>query len=319
MSPHGTDPRAAERLGRLLERTSRTFALSIPVLPEPTRGEVTVAYLLFRIADTLEDATDWPASRQLDELEHLAALMREPGEGAAQRLARSWVEDPPLRDEAYLELLAESPAVIAAFQALRPRARELVRRHTLRTVDRMAAFVRRTGDGRPLQIESLADLRAYCYAVAGIVGEMLTELFLLGRPGLRLIAGSLRRRAQRFGEALQLVNILKDSEADVREGRRYLPPGVDVRAVFLMAREDLVAAGGYVLSLQRAAAPRGLVAFTALPVLLAWATLDRVERQGSGSKLTRAEVAAIVRQLDHALEHDRPAVPGTLAPESLET
>ena len=29
----------------LLEKTSRTFALSIPVLPEPTRKEVTLAYL----------------------------------------------------------------------------------------------------------------------------------------------------------------------------------------------------------------------------------------------------------------------------------
>ncbi|HZD06425.1 MAG TPA: squalene/phytoene synthase family protein, partial [Longimicrobiales bacterium] len=42
-------------LGRLLDRTSRTFALNIPLLPQPTRREVTVAYLLFRIADTFED------------------------------------------------------------------------------------------------------------------------------------------------------------------------------------------------------------------------------------------------------------------------
>ena len=42
-------------LDQLLERTSRTFALSIPLLPEPARREVTLAYLLLRIADTLED------------------------------------------------------------------------------------------------------------------------------------------------------------------------------------------------------------------------------------------------------------------------
>ncbi len=45
------------RLEELLIKTSRTFALSIPLLPEPTRREVTVAYLLFRIADTLEDGS----------------------------------------------------------------------------------------------------------------------------------------------------------------------------------------------------------------------------------------------------------------------
>ena len=58
----------ADLLGRLLLKTSRTFALSIPVLPEPTCREVTVAYLLFRIADTLEDATQWSQARQVQEL-----------------------------------------------------------------------------------------------------------------------------------------------------------------------------------------------------------------------------------------------------------
>ena len=43
----------------LLVKTSRTFALAIPLLPEPTRREVGLAYLLFRIADTFEDATAW--------------------------------------------------------------------------------------------------------------------------------------------------------------------------------------------------------------------------------------------------------------------
>ena len=41
-------------MDHLLQATSRTFALTIPLLHEPTRREVTVAYLLFRVADTLE-------------------------------------------------------------------------------------------------------------------------------------------------------------------------------------------------------------------------------------------------------------------------
>ena len=54
----------------LLLKTSRTFALSIPMLPEPTRREVGVAYLLFRIADTLEDATLWTPERQVQSTRH---------------------------------------------------------------------------------------------------------------------------------------------------------------------------------------------------------------------------------------------------------
>jgi farnesyl-diphosphate farnesyltransferase len=170
----------------------------------------------------------------------------------------------------------------------------------------MTSFVSRR---RPLQLRDIPDLRDYCYAVAGIVGEMLTELFLLGSPALEAVAPSLRAGAAGFGEALQLVNILKDSSSDVVEGRSYLPDGVGREDMLALARGDLENAGSYVRQLQDAGAPRGLVAFTALPVLLAWRTLECVEQRGPGAKLTRGEVAAIVQSLDTALDQDRPAVP----------
>jgi len=302
----GTGQCEAARLEQLLVKTSRTFALSIPQLPEPTRLEVTVAYLLFRVADTLEDATRWDSERQLAELQRFAAVLEQPVEDVARRLAQQWVDDPPLDNPDYLELLSELTAVLAAHEQLDAAARELVREHTLRTVDRMASFVRRT---RPLQLHNLGELQDYCYAVAGIVGEMLTELFLLGRPTLAPIAPELRSGAARFGEALQLVNILKDSAMDADEGRGYLPDGVDRSEVFVLARGDLDSAGHYVRTLQQAGAPRGVVAFTALPVLLAWRTLECVERRGPGAKLTRAEVAEIVHGLDTALDSCKPAVP----------
>ena len=302
----GLGENAAARLEELLGRTSRTFALSIPELPEPTRREVTVAYLLFRIADTLEDATRWTPERQFDELVRLAGLLARPSRDAARQMARDWLEDPPLASAAYLELLAELPAVLAALESLAPPARDPVRAHTLRTIDRMASFARRS---RPLQLRDIPDLRDYCYAVAGIVGEMLTELFLLGSPALEAIAPSLRAEAAGFGEALQLVNILTDSSSDVSEGRSYLPGGVGRDEVLVLARGDLESAGSYVRRLQDAGAPRGVVAFTALPVLLAWKTLECVEQRGPGAKLTRGEVAAIAQSLDAALDQDRPAVP----------
>jgi farnesyl-diphosphate farnesyltransferase len=302
----GLGESAAARLEELLVKTSRTFALSIPELPEPTRREVTVAYLLFRVADTLEDATRWTPERQFGELGRLAGLLERPTQDEARELARDWCEDPPLDRAAYLELLSELPAVLAALESLAPPARDLVRAHTARTIDRMASFVRRK---RPLQLRDIPDLRDYCYAVAGIVGEMLTELFLLGSPALEPIGPSLRAGAAGFGEALQLVNILKDSSFDVDEGRSYLPNGVGREEVLALARGDLEDAGRYVRHLQDAGAPRGVVAFTALPVLLAWKTLECVERQGPGAKLSRGEVTAIARSLDDALDRDRPAVP----------
>jgi farnesyl-diphosphate farnesyltransferase len=140
----------------------------------------------------------------------------------------------------------------------------------------MARFVRRAAEGGEIELADLEDLRGYCYVVAGIVGEMLTELFLSGRQALAPVRRFLRARSARFGEAQQLVNIIKDSLADAAHGRRFLPAAGDLTQIVELARRDLRAAVRYTLRLQGAGAPRGIVAFVALPVRLALATLDVV-------------------------------------------
>lgn len=295
-------------LDQLLEKTSRTFALSIPLLPEPTRRQVTLAYLLFRIADTFEDAVRWPREQRISALEDFSRLLDEPRSEAVTRLSSAWAEELPLEHDGYLELLRETPFVLGEFDALEAEGRELVRHHTQRTAHGMAGFVSRTGDDGELRLAHLQDLRDYCYVVAGIVGEMLTELFLLGRDELTAIAPFLRQRSRLFGEALQLVNILKDSAFDVQEGRLYLPRDLPRGEVFELARADLEAATEYTLALQKAGAERGLIAFNALPALLAWATLDKVEEHGPGAKISRDQLWSIVAEMEKALDRGRPVI-----------
>ena len=295
-------------LDRLLERSSRTFALSIPLLPPPTRREVSVAYLLFRIADTFEDSTRWEPARRIAALAEFAGLLRKPSRRGAEDAARRWVADPPCDQEGYLELLRETADVLDDFQSLSPAAIAEIREHVVASADGMARFVERISPAGDLRLADVADLKAYCYVVAGIVGEMLTSLFLLGRPELSEAAPFLSARAARFGEGLQLVNILKDAGSDRSEGRTYLPDGVSRDEVFALARADLGEASEYVLELQKAGAPRGVVGFTALPVELAWETLDRVQIHGPGSKVPRARVFQIVHRLNRDLDRNRPAV-----------
>ncbi len=295
-------------LEQLLIASSRTFALAIPLLPEPTRQEVTISYLLFRVADTFEDAASWPRALRIEALDHFGRLLQAPDRREIEEVSRRWAAEVPCEQPGYQDLLAELPYVLDSFFALSPQAVRLIRDHTLRTAEGMAGFVARTSDGGELRLNDLADLQAYCYVVAGIVGELLTELFLLGRPQLEPVASGLRVRSRVFGEGLQLVNILKDAASDATEGRRYLPDGVDRAEVLALARRDLRAATDYVLTLQSAGAERGLVAFNALPVRLAHATLDRVEQAGPGSKLTRPEVYAIVQGMNRALDQNEPAV-----------
>ncbi len=285
----------------LLEKTSRTFALSIPPLPEPTRREVAVAYLLFRIADTFEDAAHLPPEVRIRALRDFIDLLRNPSPVEAARLSAEWTGARWATHPGYEELLRETPFVLDAFGALSRDAIEAIRGPVVRSADGMASFVARTRAGQ-LGLTGLVDLRAYCYVVAGLVGEMLTELFLLGRPQLVAAAPDLRRDAAAFGEALQLVNILKDAAVDAADGRSYLPASVPVEEVFALARRDLGAAGEYIAALERVETPRGILEFTALPVELAWATLGRIERMGPGAKVSRPEVFFVVRKVRQALD-----------------
>lgn len=286
---------AGPNLDGLLRQTSRTFALSIPMLPEPTRRHVGIAYLLFRIADTFEDAVRWPCETRLAALADFAHLLEHRGE--ERQAAARWSVGTPVEHAGYLELLAATPVVMSAYWAMPEAARDVLRRDLLRTVHGMIHVVRRADASGDVRLTTVRELRDYCYVVAGIVGEMLTELFLVDDPALVPVARRLRRRSRFFGEGLQLVNILKDAAGDATEGRVYLPDEIDRPSIIALARRDLETAAAYVDVVQRAGASDGLIAFTASPVLLARASLDRVAARGAGAKLTRPEVAALIETM----------------------
>jgi farnesyl-diphosphate farnesyltransferase len=292
-------------LDDLLMKTSRTFALAIPLLPEPTRREVGVAYLLFRIADTFEDATTWPRQTRLEALTAFAAAMQLPGPERVARvraLVPQWLRSPPVTHEGYLELLREAEGVVAALDQMPPAMQRVLVHHTVRTAEGMAAVVARADERGSLQLESMKDLTDYCYVVAGIVGELLTDVFVHDAPSLASRRAQLEQHMVEFGEGLQLVNILKDQGADATDGRVYLPAGVSSAELFARARRDLEAANRYVQSLQQGSAPRGFLAFCGLSLVLAFAALDRLEAEGAGAKVSRDDVARLFGRLQELLD-----------------
>jgi farnesyl-diphosphate farnesyltransferase len=263
-------PMRDEEIASLLERTSRTFALAIPLLDPPLARRVGLAYLLFRIADTLEDAELWDRDQRLLALRSFEQWL---GGGRGE-----WKHaPPPTNDAACLELLDRADAVLADVP-------DTERGHVKRTAHGMADFVARQDADGAIQLTDLADLRAYCYVVAGIVGELLTELFGA--------APALWEEGKLFGEGLQLVNILKDAPGDAKQGRVYLPKDVPRAEIVRLAREDLAVAGRYTEELCARGATAGTIAFCTLPQKLAVATLDALD--AGRPKLTRDEVAAIV-------------------------
>jgi len=293
-------------IDELLTKTSRTFALAIPLLPEPTKRSTCLAYLLFRIADTLEDAELWSRPARAHALEGFAALLGDPTENLAEERARQWLVHPPTRDASCLELLAAMPQVLCEVARLQPTAQAIIFRHARRTADGMRATVTTMDEAGGLRLATIEELRAYCYIVAGIVGELLTELFVHDAPALEGVRGTLVEHQVAFGEGLQLVNILKDQSADAADGRAYLPAGVPLREVFALARHDMARARAYIGALERGRAPRGFVAFTTLSADLADATLDRVEHEGAGAKVPRSAVIQMLANITERISAPRP-------------
>jgi farnesyl-diphosphate farnesyltransferase len=292
----------------LLQKTSRTFALTIPYLPPPTREEVGLAYLLFRIIDTFEDATRWAPSQRIAAIHDFLPILDAPDPAQAHRFSARCSADPPVDHAGYLELLREIPFVLSCLHALPERSRAILIAHVKRSAEGMVDVVAKAGLDRVIRVESTPELRDYCYVVAGIVGEMLTELFLLERPRLSRAADYLRARSRLFGEGLQLVNILKDADVDAREGRIYIP-AEQRDEVMTLAREDLRAATEYVLALQEMGAEAGVLTFNALLVRLATGTLAAIRDKRPGNKLTRPQVMAVISEVLSQIDRGAPALP----------
>ena len=207
---------------RILQGVSRTFALTIPQLPEPLRHVVGNAYLLCRIADTIEDEPALSAAQKHSFTEHFVEVVA--GRETADRFARELC---PLLSCAVLEserdLIANTCRVVRITRAFRADQRSALERCVEVMSRGMTEFQRSaTLDG----LEDLTHLDRYCYHVAGVVGEMLTELFCGYSAEIRERREELMRLSVSFGQGLQMTNILKDVLDDWRRGACWLPRDV---------------------------------------------------------------------------------------------
>jgi len=219
---------------RLLPGVSRTFALTIPQLPGALRSVVTNAYLLCRTADTIEDEVALTPEQKRDFHDRFVAVVA--GEASPEAFAAaldpllSGVTSPAERD-----LVRETPGVVAVTHGFGARERSAIERCVRIMCDGMPSFQRNA------TLRGLADIQEmdrYCYYVAGVVGEMLTELFCAYSPAIEQRRSVLASLATSFGQGLQMVNIIKDTWADRRRGVCWLP-----RDVFRRAGLDLETLG----------------------------------------------------------------------------
>lgn len=216
---------------RSLQGVSRTFALTIPQLPGRLRTVVGNAYLLCRIADTIEDCPGLAMADKRRLYDSFLSAVAS-GEGAESFAAEA---EPLIRAHmtpAERELIANAPAVVRVTRAFRPEEQAAL----LRCLRVMSDGMERFQEGQfAAGLDDMAHLSRYCYHVAGVVGEMLTELFCIHDPAIAARREALAPFAVSFGEGLQLTNILKDIWDDKARGVCWLPRDVFARHGFDLA------------------------------------------------------------------------------------
>ena len=210
----------------LLKGVSRSFYLTIRVLPRQVRGPIQLAYLLARAADTVADTDALPSDYRLEHLKRFRARLEgkdiEPLEvtnGAAGARIR--------RDDAETELLQALPDLFGSLDKMP----EDDRRNVQRTVDTLVHGMEfdlttfpAPESGRLGSLDTFDDLERYTYLVAGCVGEFWTDVMISHDPAVRnWDRDRMVDLGVRFGKALQMTNIIRDVPRDMRAGRCYVP------------------------------------------------------------------------------------------------
>ncbi len=310
---------------QILPYVSRTFALTIPQLPDRLRVAVTNAYLLCRIADTIEDEPALSPAETLAYLDRFTAVVA----GSADAVPLAAEVEKRLSNRTLpteRDLIVHMGRVLNVTAALSAAQRGAIQRCVELMCYGMPRF-QATASLRGLARST--DLDDYCYYVAGVVGEMLTELFCEYSPAIGRNRTSMQALAVSFAQGLQMTNILKDVWEDRSRGACWLPQEVftphridlariapelpqsgfdaGMRELVGVAHAHLRNALDYTLLIP--AAESGIRRFCLWAIGLAVLTLQKIHKNpgftaGSQVKISRSAVSMTRLLTDFALRSD---------------
>jgi farnesyl-diphosphate farnesyltransferase len=299
----------------ILPEVSRTFALSIRFLPGNLGRSVLCAYLLCRIADTIEDDAAALPAKKIFLLNQFMDSFENPAQSDTLAAAAGVTGE-----AAHVRLVAHTHLVFTMFRTLPASSQATVQQWVGEMVGGMKEFIGLYPLG--IRIKTLQEYQKYCYYVAGTVGHLLTDLWYEHSDAIdRDRYTVLLTRCGAFGQALQTVNILKDIAWDaVHENSIYVPADeldahgssqqllldpdrlpqnlAALGSLMDLARSDLDEALAYLLSVPKWAVSVRL--FCILPLLFAYATLRELDRSsamlqpGGSVKISKSEVKLLI-------------------------
>jgi farnesyl-diphosphate farnesyltransferase len=306
-----------------IPKVSRTFALAIKFLPPRLRHSVFTAYLLCRVADTIEDSPSIAPEEKRSRLMRLRGLLNRACQGDIfdrEEIAALYESVDSNAGHDY-RLLTQSNELFEVLGRLPVSQQRVIYRWVGEMAGGMAEFSGRgnLSSGKIISLQDVAEWDKYCYYVAGTVGKMLTELI----AGQYKIAEDKLRRMRElcvsFGLGLQKVNTIKDVPTDRQRGVIFLPldlmrkhrftPGdlaceKNAADVTVFVNELVAISWGHLDDAieYTTLAPshlRGVRMFLAVPILLAVATLNAIARNpmramtGPPVKISRRQVARL--------------------------
>jgi farnesyl-diphosphate farnesyltransferase len=214
----------AELRGSVLRHVSRSFYLSIQLLPKKLRDPVSLGYLLARASDTIADTAGLPVDTRADKLRLLArGIQGEPLGDAIVDLSGALAK---------LQTTDAERALIESLQA----CLDWLDQSAVEDREEVRAVLEKINRGQLLDLERFRnpkqiialktanELNEYTYLVAGSAGEFWTRLCFRHLPKFTNTGeAEMLESAKRYGMGLQLINILRDAGADLRAGRCYFP------------------------------------------------------------------------------------------------
>lgn len=198
----------------LLRITSRTFALGIERLPRTLCDATTIAYLLLRVSDYLEDNEEMNAEEKVKLLNLWVNILREDDqvEKLTSQLGNADTSNPDA-------IVAQhSKEILHHLHSLPYEVREIIIHHVINSTLGMARW---TKQGPNVNDET--DLDDYMFEVAGRVGYLMTQLFAWYSFAIRIKLKNIMPLAREFGLALQTVNVIRGIRDDYDRGWVYIP------------------------------------------------------------------------------------------------
>jgi len=256
----------------VLKETSRTFFIPITFLKKDLKTTVAAAYLCMRAIDEIEDHEELPTTVKTDLLNEISHLLKSSAnEDAYQSLIAPYKDKLPEVSLRLFDWLSLCPEGI----------RKTVADSTSEMAEGMAKWA-----AKGWIVKTKEDLDEYTYYVAGLVGTMLSDIWLWG-AGVETD----RDLAIGYGRGLQAVNILRNQDEDSERGVSFMPEGWTREDLFKYAEENLAKADEYNKSIKM----RSILMFCKIPLALAHKTLDAM-RKGH-VKMTRSEVEQTVEEV----------------------